>query len=83
MLKLYISPRCFLCRWLEPPARLVAAALGARLAVFKLHPDGVARQVNGQATEDATWLPGVPALVAGRYVFVGLPLLTWHRRRRP
>lgn len=83
MLKLYLSHHCFLCRWLEPPARLAAAIFGTRLLVFKLHPDGLARQVNGTATEDAAWLPGVPALVAGRYVLVGLPLPTWPRRRRP
>lgn len=70
MITVYVSPHCFLCRWVEP-------LLGGRIRVMKIDRDRIARQVNGPLVEDAHWLPAVPAVktASGTYIGVTAPLL--------
>ena len=81
-MRLYISHRCFLCRWLEPIAARLARLAGVRLTIWKLHPDGWAHQVNGPGRHWAGDIPAVPTLIAGRVVVVGLPALLARMTRR-
>lgn len=62
---LYISPHCFLCKWVEPAVQAWFARRGLDLAVFKLR-NGVATQVNGERREAVTDVPAVPALALQR-----------------
>lgn len=75
-MRLFISHKCFLCRWVEPFFR-------RWIEVYKIFPDGIARQVNGSGLLDGRGIPAVPALVVGKRVFVGVPRLATLLIRRP
>lgn len=75
-LELYISAKCFLCRWIEPRLRELLAGRGLELTVFKVKGT-IARQVNGTDMRvlKTGEIPAVPALRVGRVLLVGTGML--------
>ena len=78
--RLFVSPRCFVCRWMEPVLKAWFWRRGIRLGVYKLH-DGHAFQVNGEdvVAVDRDIISGTPALQIGRVVVIGSGILAWLR----
>lgn len=78
--RLFISPKCFTCRWVEPLLRLWFSRRGVRLSIYKLQGDH-AYQVNGDdvIAVDTAVINATPALQVGRIIVIGSGIVSWLR----
>lgn len=76
--RLFVSPRCFACRWMEPILRMWFSRRGLSLGVYKLNGSR-AFQVNGDdvISVDQRVIVATPALQIGRVVVIGSGILAW------